>query len=610
MRELLLALVVTGISFALLNRYDADPPAMGTDAAVWFSLARDCLELDSCRITGARSSFGPHTGSTWIDLLMLVQLFGGDSVATRTLVVALLSIGIGTVFIVSQRWLSRSVALMAAAGALVVLASSDEPGRLWNPSSTFFPAAVYFAAMLVFACSEQLLSLCVAAVFLSLAVNTHLSAAALVPSLAAIPVLRSARPWKATLGALTIFLIVGFVAAFGATALNLGFLLRAGHWSLLPGAVFLLAVLRFLGRPLFLKADGEAFGAIVALSILLPWGLGTYVASTQGQQQSFVLSFDLLSGGYGMPVIAPAATLLAILLVKGADLAARALRLSHTSAGLARGLVASVVCLQFLSGLPRHAEKPRWTIEDVRTIEGHLAGRGWDYERLVNHLQNADCWNLLGGIVAFAGIPTAAPAGFNSFNQVRIWVMDDEALPLQLANDMWIIRLRRDRVAVISEIRSWLDPANMQYCQPAEGADELDCSAVVVPRNNRPATEFLFTEREGLWYPPSQRVPTSDETLIIPLAATEQIKEISVYSTRAPNSEAAQCPWRIAAVEGLAFEPIAPNTVRVKGRDGVVGRMLVERPLTGCSRWDPQPPCFIEKNPGDPEGLWKADFSR
>src|SRR5437870_365383 len=96
---ILLTIGVVGVAFAWLNHVNPVFP-IWNDGVRDQLLARDCVELGHCRLIGATASVpGFYQGAVWIDLLVAVRLLGGDTAAARTVVLALLALGVGTLFL-------------------------------------------------------------------------------------------------------------------------------------------------------------------------------------------------------------------------------------------------------------------------------------------------------------------------------------------------------------------------------------------------------------------------------------------------------------------------------------------------------------------------------
>ncbi len=585
-------------AFAWLHRFPGDPPLMGSDGSIWFDLARNCVELGRCPTFGAPSSMHLDTGHAWIDLQMLVQLAHGSSLAERAVVFALLAAGVGTLTRVLWRWVGAVVALPAALAMVTVLRRCEDPGRLWNPSPVFAPSALATAALLVFAWTDRVAALWLGTALLSVALNLHLAALALVPAVAALAVLARPRPVVAAAQVLALGFAMGLVTALSSTVRDLQAVPSLAHALVFVAAAVATLGVAFAARGPYRTAGPEVRGLAVLGTMLAPWLGGVRMLATHMGPQDHFWDLGLLTSTYGLPAIAAASVFVTLAPAHLAGrLAARAalgprstvvLRGAAALLGYAamRVVAAHTAVVPYAFGLPR---------EDVHAVTRHLESRGWDYERLAGHLQNQRCQSFLAGVVTYAAMPFAAPPDHDPLDQARVWILPAALLPAALPGSFQRVPLRHGRVAAVSTIRSWFDFGNIAYCEQRAGA--FACSSLPERHDGDPFTGPSFTHRGGLWYPPSTRTGAPVEAVAMPLVSSDGVREISVTSEGG-------CPWTLDHVDGLPSEPgSVRGTLRVTGRPGTAGRLWVTRNAAQCMGWDPMPPCLAEHLPDDPSTL-------
>ncbi len=597
--SVLATLALALAAFVALNRFRADPLAMGHDGAIWFAQARDCLALGRCVTSGAQSSFGPASGAVWTHVVLAVTAAGADTVRLRGVVLVSWAAALATLGAVLARWLRPAVAATTVLLALAALAGDPEPNRLWNPSFALLPDVLAFAATLVAAWSPSRAALAFAGIFLALAVHTHLGAAVLAPALAVVAVLGAPGSARRLAVAAAAFVVACLVVAPGATLLDAAFVQRnLPRGSFVVAAAMLAGAARWAG-PWFRSASREARAAMLAACVVLPWEAGMYVVQARIRGFPYGAADALpVHHIYAFAALAPAAVLASLALCEALALGARVVPARMT--GPAK-IVADVLAVALAVGLvarwPALRTQPSphrsWSLEDVRSLAAHLDRRGWSPERLAGRLQNAACVETLSNLAAFAGPPSTAPPPPGT--QLRVWLLEARALPARLPDGMEVLRLRRDRVAVTSALRSRLDADGATYCVGAS------CEPMRAP-DPRGRGAFLFTRRPGAWQA-SPTVPTGvEESLHLALAPIAEDRTLTFVT-------ADRCPWRVLRVEGVDAAMDGARTVLLRGSDRA-GTLVLGRSTATCAVRDVAPPCFVEHAPGDPAALDDADLSR
>lgn len=164
-------------------------------AAIWLELtappavidmvlegSRECANGGPCYTRGVSSSLLFFNGAMWPALLVSVVQVGGNSITLRLVVVALLSLGVATVFLFTRRFGSRGAAVPAAVLALAMVVGSGVLRIALDTTATFAFAAATAALLYAALAVGRRLELLAGAVFCAHAVCTHVSCAALVPA--------------------------------------------------------------------------------------------------------------------------------------------------------------------------------------------------------------------------------------------------------------------------------------------------------------------------------------------------------------------------------------------------------------------------------------------
>ncbi len=597
------AAAVVVLTFFKLNRFHTDSPTMGQDGSVWVDMARDCVELGHCHVTGANSSVQLDTGAAWTYFLMAGQLLHSSSVGDLVAVLVLLSVGVGTVFLVCWRWLGFAVAAGSTMTVAMWLAWWRDPWLLWNTSTVFFPDAMYCAALLVFAWTGRFAPLAFAALFLAVALHVHLGALLLAPSLVALPIMAGARPARATLFGVGACLVAYSLVAPGSFVLNVSWAAESGAAAMLSAVVGGLIVTAALARRWFQPAGRDGRAAMTLVAMLAAW-LPAMQLIARTRPGRLKISVYMLRDTYGIAGLEPAAVLGILLVLWLATTAGRRLRLRPRGLTVVRGIVTLMWAHSFWTPAPDVGVWHEMSREDARKTIGYLEQAGWDYEHLVEHVQSPGCQNTLAGLLMYAGPPTPPPPSYDPATQVRLWVLHKEDLPEVLPPDMKVLPLRQGRVLVSSALKSWLNPSGIQYCEPVAADGHLEnCVPTHVPVAITEPHEFLFSRRGGSdsGYPAGTH-PDADEALVIPLVTTGETR--SFFLT--PHD----CPWTFGPVDGLSAE-MTPDRlgVRIKGAAGATGTMTVIKRGSACPLHPLQPPCIMEMRSGDPTVLNEKDLT-
>jgi hypothetical protein len=592
--DVLLAVLVGLAALAWLNHVNPDPPVTH-DSTRDLLLTRDCVELQQCHVVGAAASVpGIYQGAAWLDLLTVVQLFGGDTLAARAVIIALLSLGVATLFLVTWRWLRPSMALPAAILATSVLSLGGVPALLINPSAVFFPDAMCACALLVFASTGRRRYLVFAAFMLSLAIDTHVGALSLVPSVLAMACLARPRPLLSLLLGASVFLGTHLIVSRAAFVANLLELMDRGRIRLAGGGLLALVLAATLLNGWFRRRSQPARALLTGLILLGPFCAGTlWLVRSQGHE------FNVT---YWHPIIAPGAVLLAALIALPFDWPTRRLHPAWRGAALAVPILLSstaILAVEKHYNKLFYYETATWTYDDARRVAKQLEGKGWSYEQMLTRVQGSFCLDLVDGM----GVYTAAPTGstVSPRRQVRVWRVPSAQVP-SLPPGLDLVPLRNGRTALLSEITSWLDPDQVRACRQPLGGETPTCMPASSGADERvEAVSFLFSERS---FPhvcsietPSPYVATY-EMRVLPTPG--ESRDIEVFDEGAPPS----CGWEIARVEGIDVESrFSPRHVRVHSANGKAGTIVVQKSFGGPRCPAPEnrnyTTCVLETTPSE-----------
>jgi hypothetical protein len=201
--------------------------------------------------------------------------------------------------------------------------------------------------------------------------------------------------------------------------------------------------------------------------------------------------------------------------------------------------------------------------------------------------------------------PPSPVTGFDPLRTVRLWLLKADSVPAVLPADMTVLPLRNDRVAVLSDFRSWLDSSHARYCQAKDGQASPECLAIRAVADRAAGPDFAFSNRPSVTfdYPPTTRIRGADESLVVPVVTTADVRDISVYSWE-------RCPWTIGPTTNLDVE-LQPDKqhIRIRGRAGATGWLSLDRHGASCIEEDTSPPCLMEMRPEDPPVLNTAAIS-
>jgi hypothetical protein len=587
--------------FLWLNH--SNPPFLMNDDSIRDQLlVRDCTELGRCHLIGAPTSVpGVHQGAVWLDLLIAVRLLGGDTATERTVVLALLAASVATLFIVVWHWLRPSLALPAGALLAGALSLDTYPSLLINPSPSAFADVLCAAALLCFGLSGRLRFLLASTFALAIAINVHVGSVSLVFPLLAVAGLASSRPWRAIPAALAVFAATYVITSSAALRANVIGLMD--HSRLVPALAAGLIV-TLLAVPLgarFRRLSWQARAWTIGILSVLPFALGL-LWLLWWEQHPFGIT-------YLHPIVGPAATLIAALLVLPFELGGRsygAIRWIPTAGSIA---AAALVALGVWE--PKLASRApawsAWSVADARSIAEHAARRGWTFEDLVFRLQGGDCRELLAGISMMAPPPGSPPKpGRRQLQVVRV----PPGAPAPDAGD--VIPLGGTAVAVMREVESWLQPEGTRACRvPLGSAGPAQCSSASDRAAEAFSPErFSFISRS---FPEIQRLDLPQPYVAryeIPLAPT--LGERRIF--RVEDRDRSACGWRITRADGVQVEGELPSARVVLHADAEAGSglLVIEKPF-GTSACQPSeidrryPPCVFETAPGDPlDGVREA----
>ncbi|HVM97891.1 MAG TPA: hypothetical protein VMT89_15965 [Candidatus Acidoferrales bacterium] len=560
------------------------PPFVATDDAIRDQLlARDCVELGRCHLIGAPTSLhGFDQGAYWIDLLVATRLFGANTSTQRTVVVALLALGVGTVFVVVGRWLRGSLALPAAVLLTLALGIDGYPALLINPSASSFFDVVAAAGLLVYGLSAQRRFLILASFALGVAINVHIGSLSLLPPLLAIAGL--IRPRRDVPYAAGMILFVYFVSSRAALRANLIGLSGRGLAMALAGGVFTLLVAGGFGQR-FRRLSSTARA----------WAIGWIIVSPFCVAASWFVFFQKhgFGGSYLHPIVGPAAVLVAAMVSVPFEAAAKY--------GAGWRWLPSIAAL---AALPLSARAPIpppsvWSMAEARALVHAAARHGWSYEDLVFRLQSNDCRGLVTQMSAFAPPPTTTTDhGRRTLQALKA----RRSVAATLARPGEVTVLPSGEVLIVRQIESWLRFESLRVCRlpTASGAPQCESANLGAIEITDPQ-RFSFAMRS---FPEIHRLDLPPPYVVryeVPIAPRAgERRELILADASTPD-----CGWRITAADGVRVDDHIPaRVVHLYSEEGAPGELIFERPVgtAACpfSDYDPRyPPCVLETQPGD-----------
>ncbi len=573
-----------GLAALLLLQWAFPVSPVNGDVSRDWLLARDCVDLDQCHTYGANSSVpGTSFGAIWLDVIETVRLLGLDADGVRRAVLALNALAIGVVAFVTWRQVKPALALPSA---LVTAAYLLTPGVLTpfrNPSIVLLPSALTAAFTALFAVDGRTRYLAAAAFSLGVALNTHTSAAALVPGVLFLAAAGSSRLRRDVLTGGGV-LVATCLSSSWQTWQDAYGQLRS-HGFLLPALVGVAALL-ISGRVLAtrfqrLPRGGRLFAAGAALT--LPFLIGAAALE-------LVLHHGI-ARHYPIAVLAP----VSVLLSAGLD---GVLRRAAPALLQLVPLVTSLVAVGVLGFGIQAATSNRsgglggWTLVDADAIARAVLGRGWTYERALLQVEGSQCQDLTAALGLSLPAPDHKPIDETRALRWRLSARTpagaDIAVPLQEGG-----------FAVLDEIPSWLRPRESTVCYtPVGGGGKAQCQQLALGGG-----PFLFSYRSFGSYVHSLDMEP-------PYLAQYEIPMIPASSgprTIAVLTEAGQekCGWRFVSVTGLKSDDALPaSRITLRAGSAAEGKLVIARAFGTRECPEPRsdshfPPCFFETDPGE-----------
>lgn len=573
------------------------PPLFVTDDGIRDQLlVRDCTDLGRCHLIGPPTSLqGFHHGPVWLDLLIAVRLLGGDPSSEKTVVLALLAVGVATLFVVVWGWLRASFALPAAVLFVGALSLDASPSQLVSPSVATFPDILAGAGLLCHGLSGRRRFLIVSAFALGVGINVHVGSLILVPPLLAIAVLARPRAWREVLAAVAVLAATCCITSSAALRANIVGLAEHGRLtpSLVAGLVVVLLSASLGSR--FRRLSWDARAWVVGAILMLPFGLAS-LWLVLWQMHHFGII-------YLHPIVGPAAVLIAAMLSLPFELGARwrrALRWIPTAASLA-GVAFVALDVRKPVAFATASQSNPWSLAEAGAIADRAMGRGWSYEDLVFRIQSNACRELLTAMSIVAPSPSSAlQRGRRQLQVVK--VTRDELMALAATDD--VVPLGPMTVAVLRDIESWLQPESLRACRVPVGSGAPAQCSPATPRATDALTpeRFLFITRSFPEVHSLDLRPPYIATYEIPLApGAGESRDLALTDHGARDGG-----WQITRAEGVHVEGQLPSRgVRLHSETGSPGLLVIEKPFgTSASVPDENdvryPPCVFEAPPGDP----------
>jgi hypothetical protein len=592
------AVLVGLLTFLWVDRMDpAD--SLGGDAVRDQLLARDCIELGRCHLSGAHTSYRNfYQGTLWVDLVIAVRVLGGDEAALRFVVLLLIALSGATLFIVAWRWLSASIAVVAAIFFAATHSQVLSASLLTNPSAAAFPNVLASAGLLLYALSGQRRFLILSALGIGLAIDFHFAAVGLVVPFLVIGASSRPQPWSNLLASFGVLVAVQALSSPAALYANLIVLGGTGIVLALVGATSLVIVSARLGAR-FRKLPYGVRASVAGVAIVVPFVL----------LSAYVVFWTKHHFGvyYLHPIMVPVVVLASAALCVPFALASGSIKeLRSLPAGIPAGIIALLLC-RFDQSPPmgRSPQTTSWRPTEARVIAEEAARRGWSYDDLVFRLQSDECYELLREMSMVAPPPQGARR--KDQRQLQVVKLTRE----QLARNHRLgdaLPIGSGEMVILRETDSWLRPHALRACQnPTGGSSPLCSDAVLLPDRRLPTTPFSFLNRSlpqiHFLDGPLPYVASYE----FPLAPTEgEHMDVRISERRSEP----HCGWRFTAARGVEVAGGLPaERVRLYSADGSAASLVVEKTFgsADCTDQDTRyPPCLFEMKPGDPlrELLW------
>jgi hypothetical protein len=582
--------IVLVLSFLWLDELYPKQSPVSMDGMHDLLLSRTCYESDLCFQRGQISSFaGYYQGAVWNKLIVAVHLLGGDLHTLRKLILWMLALGVASLFVVTRRWLGTAVAASSALLLLAAYSSTFEPLRFVHPSPAFFPDALAAVSIFTYAMTGKRRFIVVSGFMTSVAVDTHIVAATLVPSLIVVACIVRPKPWLELALAAGTYLLTSMVTSRHALYQNAITARGLADWRMVVLGLAGLALVVLLGA-LFRRLRAPWRAAMVGIILCGPFVLGTaWVSGVRGKPFAWTY--------YWQPIGAPAAALVAGLTVA-------ALRgLCFWSARARRWTDSIVVVLSLWLLLEasvrsddayRASPRQAWTFEDTRRVGDALKDMGWSYKQMLYRVQGPQCLSIVTGMGVFAAEP--ANESIDPFRHVQIRLLSEGAGAANVAGSRFV-PLTTGEVAELRELRSWVDFGGSRVCRrPSDAADGERCESAT-PKEVVEPGRFNFEERIPELY--SQIPPPVVMRLETPLRITPQEGRVIEFADSPFNPA---CDWIITRVDGVpTLGDLPARSVTILPSESTEARLIIEKRVgtPGCEwSWadDRYPPCLLERD--------------
>jgi len=241
----------------------------------------------------------------------------------------------------------------------------------------------------------------------------------------------------------------------------------------------------------------------------------------------------------------------------------------------------------------------QWSMQETEKLARFLYGQKETYGGLVKHLKSPELWHLLGALAIHEPL-TAKPARAPK-QDLLVIKLEENQLPRRVPRSWRLLRLGRQKVAIVRPLRSWFDWNDMMVCtMPVkEGGKHKRCRAAKLEKmEERASGHFLFASR---YYPRLRDVPAYSGPL--PYKRTYSIalsiKDKSPGRVINLPPDDGGCRYLIEKIEGLSYKGTIPSSQVVIRSSGAAGGRLsisIIYGIKGCPKIKDRifPPFILE----------------
>jgi hypothetical protein len=581
------------VAFVVLVAVVQAPPVL-EDTTRDFFMARNCLAGLPCD-RGPPTSVGAFVqGALWTRMLAFTRSLGFGALGVQRAVLALHALSGGAVVVFARRYISLTPAIAAGAGYLVLGAVATGVPRLWNPSLTPLPLALFCGALCLLVESGTIASVLATAVLLAFAADCHLVLIELVPVFLAATLGCARRP---ALGAAT-----GLCAMAGVLLLDSREAWRMNARALTSSGAWV---------PVVLALSVAALGGIVFRRRLERWGPAARVVVFLGAATSIAIGTVTARWGAGgtwetryMVPALPGLAFLTAIAAAALHSLARALRVHERGVAFVAGAAALAIACRALA---IDTGGPDWSMVEAQQASALLYRRFASYPALRAHLETRSR-ALSTAMALFEPRPVMPGASLGLEPPEAIFLFKAPKARGVPAGP-WIASLDLGRsVAMVGSVVPFLDRSHIRACYWPLGEARAMGAGGCIDTGVRPVADMPPAGVTDPAYPdlpgtreafPLERLQSFGgvhESFTVRLSPSAgQSRWIRILADWQAEGRGAM-GWAIEEVSGLPHRGSLPAlSVTVEGAPGdgslVIGRRLPSGEEANADYW---PPSVVE----------------